>query len=73
MYGGMSVFLTFTRPGVCVTVFPFIDPKSGPNMSSALAMSDLVTGQFESRLLSKIHSILRLFDLPIILCNLRAK
>jgi hypothetical protein len=39
-----------TFDGVFLVVFPFSDPKLGPSISSACNMSDLLIGQFRSKL-----------------------
>ena len=54
---GSSIVLVFTSTSFPLhqTVFPFSNPRFGPKMSSAACMSALDTGQFGSRLLSRIH------------------
>jgi hypothetical protein len=55
-----------------LTVFPFDDPTSGPNMSSAFTMSWPVTSQFKMRS-SFANSTCRLeLGLPILTCVVRA-
>ena len=41
---GTGSMLSRTRCGIFLTVLPFNDLRSGPNMCSAAVMSDLLTG-----------------------------
>jgi hypothetical protein len=45
-YIGRSTSRTFTAAVALLTVLPFSEPMSGPKMSSVMAMSHHVTGQF---------------------------
>jgi hypothetical protein len=55
-----------------LTVLPFKDPISGPNMSSALMMSCPVTSQFKIRPVLASSMNLFVLGLPILVCVVRA-
>ena len=48
IYGGIPTHITIAADSAPLVVSPFINPRFGPNMSSAAIMSYLVTGKFGS-------------------------
>ena len=72
MVTGILEVCTFTRHGLCQTVFPLREPRSGPKMCSAARMSCLVMGQLGMRLLSTKCRKSCVLGHPIIHCILRA-
>ena len=54
--GGIKIHVVITYGDDLLVVFPFRDPKSGPNMSSSAMMLSLVTDKFGSLLKLIIRS-----------------
>jgi len=69
---GTFVHVRLTCPVGLLVVFPFTDLKFGPNMSSALKMSSLVTLQFGIILPSMYLIKSSVLGLPITFCRARA-
>ena len=61
-----------TWSDACLTVLPFSEPISGPNMCSALRMSCRVISQFRIRPLLANSKYLFVLGLPILRCVVRA-
>jgi hypothetical protein len=72
MPGGSGLKVPRTAGVLLQVIFPFSDPMSGPNISSAARMSSRVIGQFGSLFLATIRRKSLVLGHPILICSCRA-